>query len=422
MTPSIAASIENADQQTTSRDASPQTPTRDRNLPLQDARRSYSDSPEQPRRYHHVQQSEMSPPSFTPSPLAKRAVPQSSFLLERFRPIVQRRIQNPGFPLLEPNSENGQGAPFVDWEAGGDDTSGLGLSQSPCYLPRSDELSAMEVPGAETVKEDGTRRALFQLPRGHQASVEGPSKIAEAHSFVESSPSRHSDDVGLSTIAEEASLAETAVYEHKDEVAQMMISNVTIRPSRKRAYSDSAASQSVQDKQTPPAASDKRPRFVAKQPATLGDAGTHCSTAPRTVNLLTVMHGIETLKDGRWLNDEVINTIGRRLASDKIGVIGSLSVASKSRTDRHRQLLQATMNRPTILLFVNDSSHWVLFTWTPQESTLTEYNSMSHGYCCFSNSLVPDFVRWLHNDPDLRIIFRKQTVCFLHSCVRSSVT
>ncbi|EFQ36474.1 hypothetical protein CGRA01v4_14143 [Colletotrichum graminicola] len=316
-TPSVTASIETAHRESPDIDASPHTPT-----PLQDLRPSFQDSPERPRRLRQALQSETSSPGVTFSTLLKRAESQT-----------ERELQASRFTSWEPDSAGNQDAPSYDSES--DD--GLGVvvydPASPPHSLMLDDQSVMEEEGLETVEEDENRHAVFTEP-----GVLGAS--AEENTVVEITPS-----------------------EHGDEVSNLIPGNVTTRSCQKRIYSDSAASTSAKDQQTSFVASVKKPRLdkqsrqIASQPTTPEYTRTPRPTARRTVDMVTVMRGLKTLEDEQWLNDEVINTIGRRLACKKIGVVESLSLASKTRTERDRLRLQPEINKPKALLFLNHSSH-----------------------------------------------------------------
>ncbi|KAF4860589.1 hypothetical protein CGCSCA1_v015071 [Colletotrichum siamense] len=113
-TPAVAASTETADRETSSRDTSPHTPTRDRRPPSPDLRRSFSDSPEASRRFCRVREREITSLDIAPSPPFKGARPLQSDLLvplDTPRPSVQRRALDFTFSPFEPESANDRDTP-----------------------------------------------------------------------------------------------------------------------------------------------------------------------------------------------------------------------------------------------------------------------------------------------------------------------
>ncbi|KAF4417781.1 hypothetical protein CFRS1_v015713 [Colletotrichum fructicola] len=117
------------------------------------------------------------------------------------------------------------------------------------------------------------------------------------------------------------------------------------------------------------------------------------------------MDSMYRLNDGHFLNDVIVNTMAHRLASEDVGVIDSLTIASKLRTSNFRAKIQTTMSRGRVLIFLNHNFHWMLYVWTPTEQLLQEYNSMPEPGGRFSGccDTVTAFVKWAHGKPDMAI-------------------
>ncbi|KAF3803822.1 hypothetical protein GCG54_00011660 [Colletotrichum gloeosporioides] len=173
-------------------------------------------------------------------------------------------------------------------------------------------------------------------------------------------------------------------------------------PERKRSLSmtEFLEASNSKDIPTPP---PKRLQCTVLQ----GPKPTPFTERPPTmiVTVNEILSSMGRLKPGHFLNDFIINAMAHRLESEEVGIVDSLTIASKTRTPRFRAKIQNTMSRNRVLIFVNHELHWLLYMWTGAGGLLQEYNSMpdpegKFASCC---ATVTDFVRWAYGNPAMAV-------------------
>ncbi|GJC90284.1 hypothetical protein ColLi_13122 [Colletotrichum liriopes] len=212
--------------------------------------------------------------------------------------------------------------------------------------------------------------------------------------------------------------ADLTVIEEEEETLWGLDSNVTVRPGRKRSHSTSVIEEPL-SLTLKPAPDVKRARnnmmHDEGQPRTLYPSFSPNTPAlqpkPRKAiaDLALAVDSLSTLRPRTWLNDVIIATISRRLASPDIGIVDSLMLASKHKTPRTRLLLSSVMSKKRTLIFMNSCQHWVVFLWMHDTKTLKEYNSLpSLDEACTGGDLVPSFLKWAYNMPNMYIKVSKE--------------
>ncbi|GJC86295.1 hypothetical protein ColLi_09133 [Colletotrichum liriopes] len=190
---------------------------------------------------------------------------------------------------------------------------------------------------------------------------------------------------------------------------QQISKNITVRPIRKRSLKQAMLPDCFESSPDRLSGPSKRAKQLEHQRLPVLSASSVSLPAPQEQSncLQLAFHSLGTLDDGKFLNDEIINNLARRLVSTEIGIIESLTLSCNQMTERGRLRLLGVMGKAKVLLFFNHNCHWVLFEWTPIDNILQEYNSLPSGSSCTGGDTIPQFLQWVYNEPSLCIVFRK---------------
>lgn len=121
------------------------------------------------------------------------------------------------------------------------------------------------------------------------------------------------------------------------------------------------------------------------------------------------LRGAESLREGRWVNDEAVNTLLTELcrgaATNGTGTVvkavSSYVLSLKGwRHDRFAPLLQADV----ILLPINHAQHWSLFVWTTMSKIAVSCNSLQAAGAAVPPPIldtITRFLRMLYEDEEL---------------------
>ncbi|KAK0702265.1 hypothetical protein B0H67DRAFT_650316 [Lasiosphaeris hirsuta] len=146
----------------------------------------------------------------------------------------------------------------------------------------------------------------------------------------------------------------------------------------------------------------------AKRVAQEDRAGDGVGRSPEDTGRLTIQVlqlGLDSLAPGQWLNDTAVNTIIHNIVreSASIGALDSTFLASVASTERARAEWACQCGypqRPTILLPVCRSSHWLLFAWNHLQNTLSIYNPNKSFVTPGLDQQVSERLMWLANRGD----------------------